>query len=184
MDQPIELIGERTAQISNGSLYTGHPHVGRLIIGTSGLCTATLIGNTTVVTAAHCIKSGSTHTFILDSGEQIAASSTHVHPQYQGEGSSYDIAVVRLSKQPANVAPGVVATSAPAVGTAITLIGYGVTMCNSVGQCNNDANVKRRTTNSISKLYQVEFRFDGGQSTCKGDSGGPAFATLGGREVQ
>ncbi|MCA9665273.1 MAG: trypsin-like serine protease, partial [Myxococcales bacterium] len=42
----------------------------------------------------------------------------------------------------------------------------------------------RRTTNSISKLYQVEFRFDGGQSTCKGDSGGPAFATLGGREVQ
>ena len=140
----------------------------------------------TVVTAAHCIK-GSTFTFVVDNGESIGAASVHKHPQYSYDGGPYDIAVVLLSKPPAVPSLPIATASGPTAGMPIVLIGYGVTYCEETTSglsCTSDSNVKRRATNTVEKVGNTEFSFAGTGSTCKGDSGGPAFATIGGREVQ
>lgn len=186
-EQPLELLGKEGERITGGAPYTGHPAVGMVQIGSGGLCTGTLIGDKTVLTAAHCIEDGTFYNFVLDSGETINANSAARHPQWTGNGAPYDFGVILLSKKPTTVASLPVATSAPTKGLPITLVGYGSTYCqvqNNQIVCEQDAGIKRRATNTIASVTSIEFTFVGTGSTCKGDSGGPAFATMGGKEVQ
>jgi secreted trypsin-like serine protease len=173
-------VAERESAIVNGTTYSGHPSVGMLQIGYSGLCTATLIGQRTVITAAHCI--GSSHSFKVG-GQTYPAASAKKHPNWNSYTLENDIAIVILQQAPTGVSPSVIATSAPTVGTEITLVGYGVT-----GEGLTNSGTKRMAKNKISQLSTTRFAFAGSSgssgSTCYGDSGGPAFATLGGVEVQ
>lgn len=180
---PIELdgeaaIGQRQAAIVNGQTYNGHPSVGQLQIGGSGLCTATLIGKRTVLTAAHCI--GSSHTFYVG-GKGYQAVSAKRHPQYSSYTQIYDIAVIILGSEPP-ITPSAIPSSAPTLGMEVTLIGYGVTSENG-----SDSGVKRIAKNTIAQLDATEMNFLGAGgskgNTCYGDSGGPAFATINGQEV-
>jgi hypothetical protein len=171
------------AAITNGQPYSGHPSVGYLQIGATGLCTATLVGKKTVLTAAHCIKAGEAHLFHLEGATYPAATATP-HPAWNPDPQSLanDIAVIRLASEPP-VTPSIIARQAVTVGLKITLIGFGVTADNL-----QDALVKRMATNSVKDLTSTRFSIAGTGggigNTCLGDSGGPAFASLGAREVQ
>lgn len=173
-------IAGRQSAIVNGQVYNGHPSVGKLQIGAGGLCTATLVGQKTVLTAAHCIKPGSTHKFYVG-GQAYTAAQTIRHPQYNGYTLSNDIALVLLASAPP-ITPSAIAISSPNVGLEVTLIGYGVT-----SEHGTDSGIKRMAKNTIAQLTSTKMVFlgSGGDTgnTCYGDSGGPAFATLNGSEV-
>jgi MYXO-CTERM domain-containing protein len=185
----LEETSERQAAITNGETYNGHPSVGMLVTNMGSMCTSTLVGKKTVLTAGHCIQPGASHVFKVGS-QSFPASSVHVHPSFGGVGGSNDIAIVRLATEP-QVTPSVISEADPPVGTEITLIGYGATYCDvtAYGQvnCTNDSGIKRIAKNKIASKSSLEFTFTGSGgsmgSTCKGDSGGPAFATLNGQEV-
>ncbi|MCB9555003.1 MAG: trypsin-like serine protease [Deltaproteobacteria bacterium] len=187
-------FGEVSAAISGGQATNGHPHVGLLAMqsGTSrSTCTATLIGKRHVLTAAHCQVADATTTFNLDDGRSYSGEKFIPHPDWKFNGDDDDIAVVRLS-QTVDLTPAVLADQAPTVGQSLLLVGYGVTMCREVTlsngaraiSCTNDAEVKRQATNSVAEVLDKDFSFNGWGATCRGDSGGPAFATVAQVEVQ
>jgi hypothetical protein len=175
-------LGANLAAITNGQPTSGHPSVGYLQIGATGLCTATLVGKRTVITAAHCIKAGEAHVFHIDSGATYPAATATAHPAWDSVSLANDIAVIQLASEPP-VTPSIIARQAVTGGLKITLIGFGVTADNL-----QDALVKRIATNSIKDLTATRFSIAGTGggigNTCLGDSGGPAFASLGGQEVQ
>jgi MYXO-CTERM domain-containing protein len=186
--QELELLPDPVSAerpVVNGKTYNGHPSVGHLIIKSSkgaSTCTATLVGKHTVLTAGHCVYPGYTHYFKLASGTY---SSTKVvrHPQYSlgSQGAKYDIALIRLNSDPP-ITPSQVARKAPFVGQKITIIGYGVT-----SSYVKNSGVKRMAKNTVATVTSTRITFNGSSgetgNTCSGDSGGPAFAMVDGREV-
>jgi hypothetical protein len=171
--------------IVNGKVDSGHSSVGKLYESGQGICTATLIGSKTVLCAAHCIeKSASAYSFVVG-GKTYPAASVTVHPGWDGSVSNgegiNDLSVIILKSAP-SVTPSAIATSSPKVGTNLTLVGFGVTSEN--GQ---DYGTKRVTYNTIDKVASTKIYWtpaNGVGTTCYGDSGGPAFATINGDEVQ
>jgi V8-like Glu-specific endopeptidase len=177
------LAGEQ--EIINGTVDHGHPTVGKVAYNGEGICTGTLVGAKTVVTAAHCIETptASKFAFVLGSNS-YQASAVKVHSGWDGDADGSeginDIAVLILKNSP-NVTPTPLAVSAPFVGEDLTLVGFGVTSEN--GQ---DYGTKRITTNNISKIASTKIYWmpaGGVGTTCYGDSGGPAFATVDGQEI-
>ena len=186
-EDPLELmpwVGSSAAPITDGKPYNGHPSVGYLMVPKGpalGMCTATLVGKRTVLTAAHCIPPGSLPTLVLG-GLYYSSVATVQHHGWNNYSLANDIGLVKLAKEPP-VTPSVVANSPIYTGLKVTLVGYGITSSNK-----RDSGTKRIATNSISNVYATRFVFRGSGggigNTCQGDSGGPAFAILNGKEVQ
>lgn len=168
------------SSVVNGQPHSGHPSCGKLTTGSS-LCTATLVGKKTVVTAAHCVSPGWSHTFTVG-GQAYKSASVHRHPKYNSYQLTYDIAVVMLQDAP-SVQGAVINTTEPPVGTEITIVGYGKT-----GEWNSDAGVKRMAKSTIAELTPTRIRIPASNSSaagniCNGDSGGPSYAMVNGQEV-
>jgi secreted trypsin-like serine protease len=185
--------GERQAAITDGTPHAGHPSVGFVLAGGStscnstglagAICTATLVGKRTVLLAAHCILAGKQHIFCQAPGSATYLPETMTpHPKWDPQTLQNDIAVIMLKTAPP-VTPSIISDQAPSLGQKVTLVGFG---CTATGV--KDAGIKRIAHNYISKVETTRFAFKGSGngtgSTCKGDSGGPAFATYGGKEVQ
>jgi len=175
-----ELLGIRRDAVVNGQAHSGHPSAGKLTTSNS-LCTATLVGKKTVVTAAHCVNTYGSHTFTVG-GTAYQATKAVRHPQYSSYSITNDIAIVILQTAP-SVQPTPISTAAPSVGTEITIVGYGKT-----SEYQSDAGTKRMAKANIAEVTSTRIRIP--QSTdstmgniCNGDSGGPSYATLGGVEV-
>ncbi len=181
--KPEVAVGHE--KIVNGTVDYGHPTVGKVRDNGDEICTGTLVGAKTVVTAAHCIESlsASRYAFILGSNV-YQANSVIRHSSYSGSADNYegrhDIALILLKTSP-NITPTPVATSAPYVGQDVTLVGFGVT-----GENYNNYGTKRITTNNISQVGTTKIYWmpsGGVGTTCYGDSGGPAFVTVNGQEI-
>jgi V8-like Glu-specific endopeptidase len=167
----------REGALVNGQRDYGHRSVGQLhqcyddsLRSCAGVCTSTLIGPRTVLTAGHCVGSNPNVLFVVDSGSRYKAAAIHRHPQYRG-GNANDIAVITLERAVSGITPSKLPVSAPRVGQTITLVGFG----QPDGQT-REFGVKRQGRNTISRVSGTTFSFESGTNVCYGDSGGPSFA--------
>lgn len=147
--------------------------------------TATLVGQRTVLTAAHCIDEGFRHSIELG-GKLYEMESAVRHPEFvvnQGDltrmdpldRADHDLAIVRLKEAPP-IVPAVLNVTRLGRGQPIVLVGFGETELNK-----NDRGTKRRANNFIERLRPNKLEFHGLPSVCHGDSGGPTFSLIQGQ---
>jgi hypothetical protein len=193
---------ELRPRIVNGTITQEHRTVAALLPASTGsfgngLCSATLIGCHTALTAAHCVcdqrandaatcaalglPPPETLRVFLQHGGFLTAADVVVHPDYLF-GVRADLAVITLARPAAGLTPSPINTTGPVpFDTAATIVGFGRTG-GDPGR-NRDVGLKRSGTvltapcpTGVPDEENVCWDFTGtGSNTCDGDSGGPLF---------
>lgn len=135
-------------------------------------CSATVIGERVILTAAHCGSTGSTATFQI--GQTQYSARLERAPNYPSQ--DHDISLGLVSKPITEVKPVNVGGSY-AVGKIITLAGYGC--INPGGGGGNDGILRVGETKITGQQsYDMVSSMPNGAALCFGDSGGPAFEII------
>ena len=186
------VLAQAPPPIVNGEATSDFPQVGMLYYESgrgAGLCSATLIHQQWVMTAAHCVDSmdgnGTTY-FMLGTDWQdglerlTTVTDMYIHPDYTGSGY-HDIGLMKLQNTISNVDPMPVnddAMSSLDIGKDITYVGWGNSDNNG-----NGSGTKRTVTVQIDALdwYNIYTYDESGEqgNVCSGDSGGAALMPLG-----
>jgi hypothetical protein len=145
-------------------------------------CTGTIISQTTVLTAAHCLEGRISAIDVVGRTFRARAAQYFIHPNYRGSKNGFDLAVVKLS-EPVSIAPTplLVSKGAPASGEELVAYGYGI------DESGTDAIQRVRAGEEPLKATYLSFAENlggvfyqtvslGSGNTCKGDSGGPILA--------
>lgn len=189
--------GALASPIINGTRTTAFPEVVAVVQVSggdfiAGLCTGTVIGNTHVLTAKHCIYNGTNR--IATSNLRIFIGSSV--PSRVSQMPSAFRAVTAIATTPGpytdddltNGTDIAVLTTGSALGTPvrevarstarrgapITIVGFGR---NTVGS--SASGTKYQGTTNVGDTYVQVFQTMGTSRTCQGDSGGPAFDAAG-----
>lgn len=182
-DEPV--VGEQTSEIVGGALTTARPEIGQYITNTMS-CTATLVGPSLVITAAHCLTPAYTATtppagsrfFFHDArGLEHSVGVDRVHSfatrRFErilaGSRFTTDVALLHLvTPVPSEWAvPAEIAIQEPATGAASSVYGFGCTARDP------------RADDVQKRIFAFAFG-DTTRAVCWGDSGGPAvFGTAG-----
>jgi secreted trypsin-like serine protease len=186
--------------IGGTAVTASDPVASTTVLVTDGnyICTGSIIDQDLVVTAAHCVAAPAENlriVFALDLNGTIDKSMVLpitgylANPGWQGEASQgvdqHDIAIIRLNGAiPAGYKPATLlssqASAALAKGDVTELAGYGITNA----QTQDGAGLLREVGVKILKqLGSTEVVLDqrSGKGACHGDSGGPAFVSVGGQ---
>lgn len=160
------------------------------------ICTATLIGPKTLLTAAHCIKTGLDKTFVIfytalscESGfdgtknsQRVSKISVHEDyvPSKSDKGGSNDIALITLQEPaPLNYPVYKIANPTDIKDSKLYFYGYGVIGSNAGG-----SGILRKTSFSKEEFFveienkKIRVNQDHGTGICFGDSGGPSFVNI------
>lgn len=186
-------------KVVNGQGSTDFPAVGALVSASDrgAICTATLIGCRTVLTAAHCLcqreecdVSGplvpaSSLAVSFQYGPVVRVASYDVHPNFSDREQVDDVAILHLTQSVPGIAPATINTTrTPSFGTRGTVLGYGLASENN----ESSAGIKR-----IGRYSSINCNEDGlpnatnlcfffapsDAGICSGDSGGPDFVDFG-----
>lgn len=165
-------FAELEQDLLNATLTWQYPEAGWI----EGTCTATLVDERYLVTAAHCFSgrtgpvSGKTFVVRNTAGVEVARSALdYVYMVHNGSPGSTDLALARLvSPIPSTIAkPATFRTSVPANGTPVGVLGYGCTDRTTQAQ-----DSRKRVFNTT---YGTPIAV-----SCPGDSGGPRYVARNG----
>lgn len=192
----------------DGTDETGFPGAGALVMETEewwggNFCSATLIAEQWVLTAAHCIRrpveegegtGGSTAdlqpwmvSFFIgedatyegsgEDGVLFDVDSFHVHGEYDEETLYHDIALAHL-RDPVpstDATPYALNQEAITVGTEVFWVGYG----QSIAADSSSSGIKRSGWGTVTAVDLLVYsHVPSPAQPCFGDSGGPAFVTV------
>jgi hypothetical protein len=197
-----ETTAAAAQPIINGQLDTTHDAVVAIALqqgSQGGLCSGTIVkvDPTThigwVLTAAHCVAIAPV--LVIQSSDiqdpkalqyQIVdyTQDTRYDNASMNAGQPYDFAVIRIAGVDSTT-PTIPITGSPdgvALGTQVTMVGYGRTLLNSAGP--EDPRYRHDTTQQVANLGSA-FGLSGlvlgynqpTTGTCEGDSGGPDIAS-------
>ena len=162
------------------------------------LCTGEVISPHVVLTAAHCtggedpsVTNATWRVFLgndfstATAADMLAVKEAHYNPSFSINnlpgGNDVGVAIMQ-NALPSTIVP-LAYNRAPMDsfdGQPVRFVGYGL----DNGTAQTGAGVKRTTTTTLADHTALLLHFiDGTHETCNGDSGGPAFMTLGGKET-
>lgn len=194
-DAPPLPIGVGEQALEGGMAFTPTgiwESIGRLFIG-GGRCTATLISEYAVLTAAHCLAdfglgTGDQATFVLPNGRGSIVGTATLHPQYNIiKWAAYDYAVVQFpqsifddpSVDASGLTPIPVSREALDAGDEGYMFGYGNFGADCSMGADGNLRVSWQTLDSVSEDWHYH-HLDSAVGLCGGDSGGPFVASVDG----
>ncbi len=174
-------------EIIGGTRATGDPGVVAITRGGRPHCTGTVIAPRLILTAAHCVQSFGFETLeaLFFASEvqkpgprarQLRFAGAFVHQRYP-EDRTADLALLELAEDAPVASVPILRTSLDArvVGQPLRVVGFGKT--------GPDAPAGTKMQGFARLLELEDNRLVHEANTCPGDSGGPGFLTLAGREV-
>jgi secreted trypsin-like serine protease len=171
-------IGGQTVQIVNGTDCNSAASSVVLLNmkdasgAQNGSCSGTVIATRAVLTAAHCLGSGTASVKVYPgSGSEIASQSIAQHPSYNesANNTSFDVGVVLTTDDIGRPPVPLLLSRDARVGETAVIAGWG----KDQNQVTATLRAGSATITAVSSLLvQTEFT-NNFSSTCQGDSGGP-----------
>lgn len=197
-DSPCSVLGASTggvsARIINGTSCTiGDSPIVRLSVGFGGdyySCTGNVIAPRVILTAAHCIASGSDRATSVDvytGSGVLSATGYAVHPLNEtGAPGPFDLSILTLDEDlPTRVLSLVSSSSAFSDGETVYIGGYGrVGTGSAENSATDDLQASKMRLHEVSAqeiITLFDHSADGIEwgNTCNGDSGGPLVVERG-----